>query len=145
MRVVLQRVAEASVTVTGEIVGRIDHGLLLLAAIGRDDDEAAVRKMARKCIDLRVFAGEAGHFEHSVRETGGSVLAVSQFTLYGDCAKGRRPSLSKAARPEEAERLFSCFVETVREEGVPVETGSFGADMKVRLLNDGPVTFQLET
>ncbi len=145
MRVVLQRVAEASVTVDGEVVGSINRGILLLAAIGRDDDEAAIRKMARKCIDLRVFAGGSGHFEHSVRETEGAVLAVSQFTLYGDCTKGRRPSLVKAARPEEAERLFSTFVDAIREEGVPVQTGSFGADMKVRLLNDGPVTFQLET
>ena len=141
----LQRVARASVTVAGEVVGSIDRGILLLAAIGRGDDEAGVRKMARKCVDLRVFAGDAGHFEHSVRETGGAILAVSQFTLYGDCAKGRRPSLSKAARPEEAERLFALFAEAIRNEGIPVETGTFGADMKVELLNDGPVTFQLET
>lgn len=144
MRVVLQRVAKGSVTVDGEIVGAIDRGILLLAAIGREDKEASVLKMARKCVDLRVFAGEAGHFEHSVRDIKGAVLAVSQFTLYGDCAKGRRPSLSKAARPDDAERLFDVFVRSLREEGIPVETGTFGADMKVELLNDGPVTFQLE-
>ncbi|MBN1826759.1 MAG: D-tyrosyl-tRNA(Tyr) deacylase [Candidatus Eisenbacteria bacterium] len=145
MRVVLQRVSEASVTVDGAAVGAIGRGILLLGAIGGDDTPERVDKMAEKCLRLRVFPDEGGHFENGVLETGGSVLAVPQFTLYGDCRKGRRPSLSHAARPEEAEPLFERFVDTMRRLGARVETGRFGARMDVRLVNDGPVTFILET
>ncbi len=145
MRVILQRVSEASVVVDGRVVGAIGMGVLLLAAVGRDDSRATIEKMAAKCTSLHVFAGESGHFDRSVAEEGGSVLAVSQFTLYGDCRKGRRPSLSHAAPPDVAEPLFDYFVEALRDKGIHVETGSFGALMQVRLANDGPVTFILET
>jgi len=145
LRVVLQRVSEASVAVDGETVGAIGRGILLLGAVGDDDTPERIDKMAARCLRLRVFPDEGGHFEHGVLDVGGSVLAVSQFTLYGDCRKGRRPSLSHAARPERAEPLFDRFVRAMREMGAAVETGRFGAKMDVRLVNDGPVTFLLET
>ena len=145
MRVVLQRVSEASVVVDGCPVGEIGRGILLLAAISGDDDDVSVKKMAEKCLNLRVFPEGEGHFELSVTDIGGEILAVSQFTLYGDCRKGRRPSLSGAARPEAARKLFDRFVEALREDGVRVETGTFGALMQVGLQNDGPVTFLIDT
>lgn len=145
MRVVMQRVREAKVTVGGETVGSIGEGLVLLAAVSRDETPDRVRKMAEKCAHLRVFAGPTGHFDESVLDRKGAVLAVSQFTLYGDCRKGRRPSLSHAAPPEVAEPLFGGFVAALRELGLRVETGRFGAMMRVHLVNDGPVTFSLET
>jgi D-tyrosyl-tRNA(Tyr) deacylase len=145
MRVVLQRVSRASVEVDGETVGAIGAGLLLLAAVRADDEAEAIARMAEKCANLRVFPGERGHFEVSVLERKGEILAVSQFTLYGDCRKGRRPSLSEAAAPEKAEPLFDRFVDELRGRGVRVETGRFGALMKVSLVNDGPVTFILDT
>ncbi len=141
----MQRVTEASVKVEGEIVGRIGPGLLLLAAVGRGENEKSVRRMAEKCLALRVFPDEKGHFEHSVVDREGEILAVSQFTLLGDCRKGRRPSLSRAAAPDLAEPLFRLFVEELRRGGRNVETGVFGAMMQVHLVNDGPVTFLLET
>lgn len=144
VRVVLQRVSEAEVTVGDETVGRIGRGLVLLAAVGRGDTADTATRLAERCARLRVFPGEGGHFEDSVEDVGGEVLAVSQFTLYGDCRKGRRPSLSQAAAPEEAEPIFDGFVETLRGRGLRVETGRFGALMRVRLVNDGPVTFQIE-
>ncbi|MBM3320684.1 MAG: D-tyrosyl-tRNA(Tyr) deacylase [Candidatus Eisenbacteria bacterium] len=145
MRVVLQRVSEASVVVDGETVGAIGPGILLLAAIGTDDTEERVAKMAEKCANLRVFPGEKGHFEISALERPGEVLAVSQFTLYGDCRKGRRPSLSHAAPPGKAEPLFDRFQRELQRLGLRVATGRFGALMRVRLVNDGPVTFLLDT
>jgi len=145
VRVVLQRVSEASVTVGGAVVGSIGRGVLLLVAAGENDTEAQVAKMAEKCANLRVFPDEKGHFEKSLIETGGEVLVVSQFTLYGDCRKGRRPSLSHAARPEEAEALVQSFVGAIEGWGLTVATGTFGAMMQVHLVNDGPVTFLLET
>lgn len=145
MRVVLQRVSEASVVVDGRLVGEIDRGVLLLAAIGGDDNSVRVKKMAEKCLNLRIFPEGEGHFERSVVEIDGGILAVSQFTLYGDCRKGRRPSLSKAARPEAAQKLFGEFVEALRVGGQRVETGTFGALMQVSLRNDGPVTFLIDT
>jgi D-tyrosyl-tRNA(Tyr) deacylase len=138
-------VSRASVEAEGETVGAIGAGLLLLAAVGTHDSPETIAKMAEKCANLRVFPGERGHFEVSVLEREGEILAVSQFTLYGDCRKGRRPSLSEAAPPERAEPLFERFVEELRRGGVRVETGSFGALMKVSLVNDGPVTFILDT
>ncbi|MFH1681662.1 MAG: D-aminoacyl-tRNA deacylase [Candidatus Eisenbacteria bacterium] len=145
MRVVIQRVSEASVSVGSEVVGSIGPGLLVLGAVASDDTPERIVKMAEKVANLRVFAGERGHFDLSVRERGGEILAVSQFTLYGDCRKGRRPSLSAAAPPERAEPLFGRFVEEIRRAGVPAATGRFGALMEVRLVNDGPVTFLLDT
>jgi len=132
------------VTVDGKCVGEIGPGVVLLAAIHKNDTPITIRKMAEKCVHLRVFPGEGGHFEESVLQREGAVLAISQFTLYGDCRKGRRPSLASAARPEEASRLFDRFVDDLRDFGVDVATGSFGAMMKVHLVNDGPVTFQVE-
>ena len=141
----MQRVTEASVSVDGRVVGRIGPGLLLLAAVGREDTEETVKRMAEKCLALRVFPDEKGHFEHSVVDREGEILAVSQFTLLGDCRKGRRPSLSHAASPDLAEPLFRFFVEQLERGGRTVETGLFGAMMQVHLVNDGPVTFLLET
>jgi len=145
VRVVLQRVSEASVVVDGETIGAIGPGLLLLGAIAADDSEERVAKMAEKCANIRVFPGETGHFDVSVLERPGEALAVSQFTLYGDCRKGRRPSLSHAAPPERAKPLFELFAAELRRLGLRVETGRFGAKMEVRLVNDGPVTFLLDT
>jgi D-tyrosyl-tRNA(Tyr) deacylase len=145
VRVVLQRVREAFVSVEEEKVGSIGPGLLLFAAVAADDTAERIGKMAEKCANLRVFPAEKGHFEVSVVERRGEVLAVSQFTLYGDCRKGRRPSLSDAAPPERAEPLFDGFVGELRSRGLRVETGRFGALMQVHLVNDGPVTFLIET
>lgn len=130
--------------VEGETVGAIGPGVVALAAIHKDDTPSQVRKMAEKCVHLRLFPGEGGHFEESVLQRRGAILAVSQFTLYGDCRKGRRPSLAAAARPENASILFDRFVEELRSFGVEVATGKFGAMMQVHLINDGPVTFQVE-
>lgn len=144
MRVVAQRVSQASVEADGETIARIGRGLLLLAGIGRGDGEAQMRWMAQKVATLRLFPDEEGRFDRSVTEVGGEVLAVSQFTLYGDCRKGRRPSFTDAAPPESAEPLFAAFVAALRETGLPVSTGRFGAHMHVMLANDGPVTVVLD-
>lgn len=145
MRVVLQRVREARVEIGGEVVGRIGGGLLLLVGIGEGDTEAALEPMARKIANLRVFGDETGRMNRSLLETGGEVLAVSQFTLYADCRKGRRPSFVDAAAPETGRRLFDRFVETMRGLGTRVQTGCFGAMMNVHLINDGPVTIWLDS
>ncbi|MBM4292323.1 MAG: D-tyrosyl-tRNA(Tyr) deacylase [Deltaproteobacteria bacterium] len=144
MRALVQRVSEASVTVGGEVVGRVGRGLLVLVGVGEGDGEEAAAALARKVAHLRVFEDEGGRMNLSVLDVGGAVLAVSQFTLYGDCARGRRPSFASAARPERAEPLFARVVEGLRAEGVACETGRFRAHMEVRLLNDGPVTLWLE-
>jgi len=144
MRVVIQRVREARVTVDGEVVGQIGPGLLLLVGIGRGDTEEALRWVAEKIINLRIFEDEDGRMNLSLREVGGEILAVSQFTLYGDVRKGRRPNFTGAAPPEEAEPLFNRFVQLLRESGAKVETGRFRAHMLVELVNDGPVTLLLE-
>ena len=144
MRVVIQRVREARVTVDGEVVGQIGPGLLLLVGIGRGDTEEALRWVAEKIINLRIFEDESGRMNLSLREVGGEILAVSQFTLYGDVRKGRRPNFTGAAPPEEAEPLFNRFVQLLRESGAKVETGRFRAHMLVELVNDGPVTLLLE-
>ena len=144
MRVVIQRVREARVTVDGEVVGQIGPGLLLLVGIGRGDTEEALRWVAEKIINLRIFEDEDGKMNRSLQEVGGEILAVSQFTLYGDVRKGRRPNFTGAAPPEEAEPLFNRFVQLLRESGVRVETGRFRAHMLVELVNDGPVTLLLE-
>jgi len=144
MRIVLQRVTAASVSVDGEIVGAIGPGLLLLVGIAAADARLDLAEVARKVVLLRVFDDEDGKMNRSVRDEGGEVLAVSQFTLYGDVRRGRRPSFTEAARPEIAEPVFDTFVAGLRAEGVRVETGRFGAKMAVELVNDGPVTLVLE-
>ena len=145
MKIVLQRVKNASVSVTGEQISEIGSGLLLLVGIARGDGEAKVDWLAEKVTGLRVFADAEGRMNLDVRESGGEILAVSQFTLLANTRKGKRPSFVDAAPPEEAERLFDYFCQQLREAGVaPVETGSFGAMMEVTLVNDGPVTIVLE-
>jgi D-tyrosyl-tRNA(Tyr) deacylase len=144
MRVVLQRVSRARVTVEGRVTGEIGRGLLLLAGFTDADTEDTLRWMADKVAGLRVFTDAEGKMNLSVEETGGAVLLVSQFTLYGDARKGRRPSFVEAARPEVAVPLYERFVALLRAAGLPVETGEFGAMMEVELVNDGPVTLVLE-
>ncbi len=145
MRVVLQRSKAAQVTVSGETVGRIDHGLVLLVGIADGDTEEDARYLADKIAGLRIFEDEQGKMNRSVLETGGQVLSISQFTLYGDCRKGRRPNFMAAARPELAEPLYERFNGMLREAGLHVETGRFGAMMDVSLVNDGPVTLIVES
>jgi D-tyrosyl-tRNA(Tyr) deacylase len=140
MRAVVQRVSAARVTVAGETVGAIGPGLLVLLGVGHDDDAAAGTALAGKIARLRIFADEAGHMNRSVLETGGAVLAVSQFTLLADTRKGNRPSFMAAAPPEQAEPLYEGFLEALRTLGLEVATGRFGASMEVALVNDGPVT-----
>ncbi|MEM6472639.1 MAG: D-aminoacyl-tRNA deacylase [Planctomycetota bacterium] len=144
MKVVLQRVSEASVKVDGTIVGQIGAGFLALVGIGKEDDEGTIDWMAEKTTVLRVFRDDAGKMNLSIRDVQGSVLAVSQFTLYGDCRKGRRPAFTDAADPAIAERLYERYVAKLEEQGIAVQTGVFAADMKVSLINDGPVTLLLE-
>jgi D-aminoacyl-tRNA deacylase len=144
MRIVLQRVSRASVTVSGRVTGRIGAGLLLLAGFTEGDDEERLAWMTEKVCGLRVFADDEGKMNRSVEESGGALLVVSQFTLYGDARKGRRPSFVDAARPEVAIPLYERFVALLRARGVTVETGEFGAMMEVELVNDGPVTLILE-
>jgi len=145
MRVVLQRVSHAEVSVSGETTGRIGQGLLALVAVSRLDDENDLVWMARKIVDLRVFDDDNGNLNLSLRDIRGQLLVVSQFTLYGDCKKGRRPSYSNAAPPAEAEALYNRFVEIARESVPDVQTGRFQAAMEVRLTNDGPVTLILDS
>ncbi|MEK4028696.1 MULTISPECIES: D-aminoacyl-tRNA deacylase [Bacillaceae] len=145
MKVVLQRSKEASVTVEGEVVGRIDSGLVLLVGVTHEDGEAEAAYLAEKIVHLRIFEDEEGKMNRSLLDEGGAILSVSQFTLYGDCRKGRRPNFMSAAKGEQAEKLYDRFNEMLREKGVHVETGKFGAMMDVSLINDGPVTFILES
>jgi D-tyrosyl-tRNA(Tyr) deacylase len=145
VRVVLQRVKNASVTVSGETISEIGEGLLLLVGVAKDDGEREASWIAEKVAGLRIFNDEVGKMNLGVRDVGGEILAVSQFTLLADTRKGKRPSFIKAALPEEAEPLFDYFCERLREAGVAsVKTGSFGAMMDVALVNDGPVTIVLE-
>jgi D-tyrosyl-tRNA(Tyr) deacylase len=145
MRAVVQRVTQAGVAVGGEAIGSIERGLLVLLGVTHADTEADARQLADKIIDLRIFEDEAGKMNRSLIETGGALLAVSQFTLYGDCRKGRRPSFIEAAPPDLAERLYGTFIAAVGVRGVRVETGRFQAHMEVSLVNDGPVTLVLES
>ena len=145
MRAVIQRVKEARVEVDGEVVGRIGEGMLILLGAGKDDTEEDVRYLAEKIAGLRIFEDTEGKMNLSVTDTGGQVLVVSQFTLYGDCRKGRRPSFDKAAPPETAERLYELFISEIRGRGVKVETGRFRAMMDVHLVNSGPVTLMLDS
>ena len=140
----MQRVAEARVVVGGAVTGEIGAGLCVLLGVARDDDEATAGRLAEKIARLRIFENEEGKFDRSVHDAGGEALVVSQFTLIADTAKGNRPSFSDAAPPEEAEPLYEAFCSALRELGVSVETGSFGARMRVELINDGPVTIVLD-
>jgi len=145
MRACIQRVTEAQVTVAGKVVGRIGRGLLVFLGVGVDDGDAAANKLAEKIVGLRVFEDEEGKLNHSLAEVGGAMLVVSQFTLYGDCRRGRRPSFTAAAPPELAERLYEAFVKSGRNAGIEVTTGRFREHMLVSLVNDGPVTLWLDT
>ncbi len=145
MRAVLQRVTRASVTVSSETVGEIGPGLLVLLAAAQGDSPEESRRLAAKIADLRIFADEASHFQRSLLETGGEALVVSQFTLLADVRKGRRPSFTAAAPADEASQLVDAFAQALRDLGVAVATGRFGAHMVVELENDGPVTIVLDT
>jgi D-tyrosyl-tRNA(Tyr) deacylase len=145
MRAVVQRVSRAEVRVAGEVVGRIGRGFCVLIGAAEGDGEDDARYLADKIIGLRVFADEAGQMNLALAEVGGALLVVSQFTLYGDCRKGRRPSFIQAMAPGPAEALYDRFVELLRGSGVPVETGRFRAMMDVELVNDGPVTLLLDS
>lgn len=145
MRIVLQRVTSARVVVAGETVGAIDRGWLALFGVAPDDTPTTAAWLAEKTAHLRCFEDDDGKMNRSVLDIGGAVLAVSQFTLYGDCSKGRRPSFVGAARPEVAEPLYQAFVDGLRSFGIPVSCGVFGADMQVHLVNDGPVTMIVDS
>jgi len=145
MRACVQRVRRAQVTVAGEVCGRIDGGLLVLLGVAEEDDDRTARQLAEKIAGLRIFEDEQGKMNLALADVGGAVLVVSQFTLLGNCRKGRRPSFVAAARPELAEQLYAVFVETIAAAGIPVATGRFRQHMEVELVNDGPVTLLLDT
>jgi len=145
MRAVVQRVSRAKVTVAREITGEIGRGMLVLLGVGHEDTEAGAEYLADKIVGLRIFEDDAGKMNRSVAEVGGAVLAVSQFTLYGDVRRGKRPSFDEAARPEMARTLYERFVSRVRASGLRCETGRFQEMMEVELVNDGPVTILLDS
>ena len=145
MKVLIQRVKHAKVTIEGTINGQIKDGYLLFVGMTHGDDEKTVEKLANKVKDLRLFEDEQGKMNLSITEVNGEILSISQFTLYADCRKGRRPSFTNAAKPDEASRLYDYFNDVLRNLGLHVETGIFGADMKVELYNDGPVTVMLDS
>lgn len=145
MRALIQRVREASVTVGGEVIGRCGPGLMILVCAMQGDGEDAAERLAARIAKLRIFKDEDGKMNRSVRDIGGSALVVSQFTLSADTSRGNRPGFSTAAPPAEGERLYEHFARALAAEGVPVETGRFGADMAVALVNDGPVTIWMDT
>lgn len=144
MRIVLQRVTSASVKVDGNVIGKIGTGFLLLFGVGHEDTEEDCRRLADKISGLRIFSDENDKINLDLESVGGQLLVVPQFTLYADCRKGNRPNFIQAAKPEKANALYEYFVEYLRSKGKHVETGEFGADMKVELLNDGPFTVILE-
>ncbi len=145
MRAVVQRVDRAKVTVEGNVVGAIEKGLMVLVGVVEGDTGKDVRYLADKVTGLRIFEDEAGKMNLSVKDVGGEILSISQFTLYGDCRKGKRPSFDKAAKPETAVNLYEQFNELCRQQGLQVETGVFGAHMLVELANNGPVTILLDS
>lgn len=145
MRIVVQRSKKASVTVDNKIIGEIEHGLVLLVGVTHEDTEEDAAFLADKIVNLRIFEDENGKMNHSLLDVGGSILSVSQFTLYGDCRKGRRPNFMGAAKPEQARNLYDYFNKLLREKNIKVETGEFGAMMDVSLINDGPVTLIVES
>lgn len=145
MRVLIQRVKNASVTIEGTVQGRIEQGLLILLGVCEGDTAQDAAYLAEKCTGLRIFTDENDKMNLSCADIGGGLLIVSQFTLYGDCKKGKRPNFMRAARPETAIPLYEHFIAQCRSSGLPVETGIFGADMQVSLVNDGPVTIWMDT
>ena len=145
MRLVIQRVLESSVSVDGSVVGKIGHGYMVLCGVEEGDTADDVRYCVEKTANLRIFEDDAGKMNRSILDVGGEILAISQFTLAGDARHGRRPSFSKAARPETAVPLYEAYCEGLRQNGIHVETGIFQADMKVSLVNDGPVTLLLDS
>ena len=145
VRAVIQRVKSAAVNVEGRVTGKIGQGLLVLLGVGKGDGEKDIAYMVSKLLDLRIFEDASGKFNLSLREIRGEMLMVSQFTLYGDCRKGRRPSFTDAEEPAEAKRLYEQLILKIREQGVTVETGEFQAKMEVHLINDGPVTLVLDS
>ena len=145
MRAVVQRVTDGSVTIEDRVRGKIGKGFVVLLGIHTDDTPEMVDFFADKIVNLRVFEDEAGKMNRSLLDAGGAILLVSQFTLYADCSHGRRPSFIEAARPEKAIPLYERMIERLRGYSIPVETGEFGADMQVRILNDGPVTIVLDS
>ena len=145
MKLVVQRVSQASVSVAEEVISEVGPGLLVLVGVAHDDTVFDAHYLAQKTAKLRIFEDEAGKMNRSVSDIGGEILAVSQFTLYGDCNKGNRPSFVAAARPELGKELYETYVQALEKLGFPPRTGEFGADMQVSLLNDGPVTLILES
>lgn len=145
MRVLLQRVKHAQVKVDGEIVGNIQKGYVLFVGITHDDTEAIAQRLAKKCVDLRIFEDENEKMNRGIEDIQGEILSISQFTLYADCRKGKRPGFTDAAKPDIAKPLYEYFNAQLEALGIHVETGIFGADMKVELLNDGPVTIMLDS
>ncbi|MGN0162242.1 MAG: D-aminoacyl-tRNA deacylase [Candidatus Ornithomonoglobus sp.] len=145
MRAVIQRVTSAAVAVNGNTIGRIGHGLLIFLGVGDGDTEADLKYIADKAMGLRIFSDENDKMNLSVSDIGGEILVISQFTLYGDCRKGRRPNFTSSMEPVKANELYERFIGYLRERGMRVEHGEFGADMKVELLNDGPVTILLDS
>ncbi|MDA2914677.1 D-aminoacyl-tRNA deacylase [Acidobacteriia bacterium AH_259_A11_L15] len=145
MRAVLQRVSEARVRVNGEVTGAIGPGLVVLLGVARTDDEGSAVQLAEKIVELRLFNDPQGKMNRSLKEVSGAVLAVSQFTLYGDCRKGHRPSFDRAAPAEQARALYESFLAALRRQGLRVETGVFQAMMEVELVNSGPVTLLVDT
>lgn len=145
MRAVVQRVTESDVTVDGRVTGAIQKGLMVLLGVAEDDTEKDAEYIAGKVAGLRIFEDDEGKMNLSIKDAGGQILAVSQFTLMGDVRKGKRPSFTKAAGPEEADRLYRTFIELLQQQGLHVEEGVFQADMLVRIHNDGPVTILLDS
>lgn len=144
MKLVVQRVTNASVTIDGKVIGEINNGFLVLIGIGNNDTEENADYLVKKLIGLRVFGDENDKMNLSIKDVNGELLLISQFTLYADCKKGNRPSFVDAAKPDISKPLYEYFVEKCKKQNIKVETGKFGADMKVSLLNDGPVTIILE-
>ena len=145
MRAVVQRVKRAEVRVNGRVVGAVGEGMVVLLGVGKEDTQEAAAALADKIVNLRIYDDQQGRMNRSIAEIQGGLLCVSQFTLYGDCHKGRRPSYDRAARPDMASRLYEAFVESVRARGIAVQTGQFQALMEVELVNNGPVTLLLDS
>jgi len=143
MKALLQRVSEASVNVDNKIIGKISHGILVLLAIEPEDNEAKAKRLAERVAGYRIFEDKQGKMNLNVKQVDGDILVVSQFTLAADTTRGMRPSFTRAAEPEFSDQLYQCFCQQLRKQGFKVPTGKFGADMQVRLLNNGPVTFML--
>ncbi|MFH1523152.1 MAG: D-aminoacyl-tRNA deacylase [Patescibacteria group bacterium] len=144
MRTVIQRVKSANVKIEDKTISQISRGLLVLLAVNQDDEEGDIAKMADKIMNLRIFSDSDDKMNLSVKDVGGEIMVVSQFTLYGDCSKGNRPSFIESARSEKAIPMYEKFIKYIREQGIKVETGEFGAMMQVELINDGPVTIILD-